>query len=153
MFWIFLLGSTHPPKTSFHLEHLGAQTLPFKMTEIFPHNLLKSFTLCSPVQTDLHGKIPWRTELTWGLLFQDDIITVISRVDENWAEGKLGDKVGIFPILFVEVCETPVCIWVKLAQESLCAPVMPESNSYLTWGLELTWNLEKKGLHNDTQFW
>ncbi|XP_023571139.1 putative E3 ubiquitin-protein ligase SH3RF2 isoform X5 [Octodon degus] len=34
---------------------------------------------------------------------KDDIITVISRVDENWAEGKLGDKVGIFPILFVEV--------------------------------------------------
>ncbi|XP_037657671.1 E3 ubiquitin-protein ligase SH3RF2 isoform X2 [Choloepus didactylus] len=32
----------------------------------------------------------------------DDIITVISRVDENWAEGKLGDKVGIFPIVFVE---------------------------------------------------
>ncbi|KYO20218.1 putative E3 ubiquitin-protein ligase SH3RF2 isoform A [Alligator mississippiensis] len=31
-----------------------------------------------------------------------DIITVISKVDENWAEGKLGDKVGIFPILFVE---------------------------------------------------
>ncbi|XP_074068797.1 E3 ubiquitin-protein ligase SH3RF2 [Macrotis lagotis] len=34
--------------------------------------------------------------------FKDDVITVISRVDENWAEGKLGDKVGIFPILFVE---------------------------------------------------
>ncbi|XP_037657670.1 E3 ubiquitin-protein ligase SH3RF2 isoform X1 [Choloepus didactylus] len=33
---------------------------------------------------------------------KDDIITVISRVDENWAEGKLGDKVGIFPIVFVE---------------------------------------------------
>ncbi|KAM7143393.1 E3 ubiquitin-protein ligase SH3RF2 isoform 1-T2 [Molossus nigricans] len=33
---------------------------------------------------------------------KDDIITVISRVDENWAEGKLGDKIGIFPILFVE---------------------------------------------------
>ncbi|OXB76654.1 UNVERIFIED_CONTAM: hypothetical protein H355_008693 [Colinus virginianus] len=31
-----------------------------------------------------------------------DIITVISRVDGNWAEGKLGDKVGIFPVLFVE---------------------------------------------------
>ncbi|KAM9064841.1 E3 ubiquitin-protein ligase SH3RF2 isoform X1 [Sarcophilus harrisii] len=37
------------------------------------------------------------------LTFQkDDVITVIRRVDENWAEGKLGDKVGIFPILFVE---------------------------------------------------
>uniref|UniRef100_A0A8C6EWB1 E3 ubiquitin-protein ligase SH3RF2 n=1 Tax=Marmota marmota marmota TaxID=9994 RepID=A0A8C6EWB1_MARMA len=33
---------------------------------------------------------------------KDDVITVLSRVDENWAEGKLGDKVGIFPILFVE---------------------------------------------------
>ncbi|KAM8972783.1 E3 ubiquitin-protein ligase SH3RF2 isoform 2-T2 [Pelodytes ibericus] len=33
---------------------------------------------------------------------KDDIISVIRRVDENWAEGKLGDKVGIFPLLFVE---------------------------------------------------
>ncbi|XP_015743253.1 putative E3 ubiquitin-protein ligase SH3RF2 isoform X1 [Python bivittatus] len=31
-----------------------------------------------------------------------DIITIISRIDENWAEGKLGDRTGIFPILFVE---------------------------------------------------
>ncbi|KAK9406606.1 putative E3 ubiquitin-protein ligase SH3RF2 [Crotalus adamanteus] len=31
-----------------------------------------------------------------------DIITIISRMDENWAEGKLGDRTGIFPILFVE---------------------------------------------------
>lgn len=37
------------------------------------------------------------------IAFQGDIITVISRVDENWAEGKLGDRTGIFPILFVEV--------------------------------------------------
>ncbi|KAM4676763.1 E3 ubiquitin-protein ligase SH3RF2 isoform 2-T2 [Discoglossus pictus] len=34
---------------------------------------------------------------------KDDIITVIRRVDENWAEGKLGDQVGIFPLLFVEL--------------------------------------------------
>lgn len=34
---------------------------------------------------------------------QDEILTVIRRVDENWAEGMLGDKIGIFPILYVEV--------------------------------------------------
>lgn len=28
---------------------------------------------------------------------------MIRRVDENWAEGMLGDKIGIFPILYVEV--------------------------------------------------
>ncbi|XP_062850727.1 E3 ubiquitin-protein ligase SH3RF2 [Trichomycterus rosablanca] len=31
-----------------------------------------------------------------------DIISVIKRVDENWAEGKLGDQVGIFPLQFTE---------------------------------------------------
>lgn len=34
---------------------------------------------------------------------QDDILTVIRRVDQNWAEGMLGDKIGIFPISYVEV--------------------------------------------------
>lgn len=28
---------------------------------------------------------------------------MIRRVDENWAEGMLGDKIGIFPISYVEV--------------------------------------------------
>ncbi|TSQ35277.1 E3 ubiquitin-protein ligase SH3RF1 [Bagarius yarrelli] len=31
-----------------------------------------------------------------------DVITVIKQVDENWGEGKLGDKVGIFPLHFTE---------------------------------------------------
>ncbi|XP_076862035.1 E3 ubiquitin-protein ligase SH3RF2 isoform X2 [Brachyhypopomus gauderio] len=31
-----------------------------------------------------------------------EIVTVIRRVDENWVEGKLRDKVGIFPLLFTE---------------------------------------------------
>ncbi|XP_077121949.1 E3 ubiquitin-protein ligase SH3RF2 isoform X2 [Ranitomeya variabilis] len=37
---------------------------------------------------------------------KDDIIGVIRRVDDNWAEGKLGDQVGIFPLLFVELNST-----------------------------------------------
>ncbi|XP_032118931.1 E3 ubiquitin-protein ligase SH3RF3 [Sapajus apella] len=34
---------------------------------------------------------------------KDEILTVLRRVDENWAEGMLGDKVGIFPLLYVEL--------------------------------------------------
>ncbi|KAG7268832.1 hypothetical protein CRUP_032582, partial [Coryphaenoides rupestris] len=34
---------------------------------------------------------------------KDEVLTVIRRVDENWAEGMLGDKIGIFPILYVEM--------------------------------------------------
>uniref|UniRef100_A0A6P7FMU2 RING-type E3 ubiquitin transferase n=1 Tax=Diabrotica virgifera virgifera TaxID=50390 RepID=A0A6P7FMU2_DIAVI len=32
-----------------------------------------------------------------------DIISVIRRVDENWAEGKLNGRIGIFPLAFVEL--------------------------------------------------
>lgn len=31
------------------------------------------------------------------------IINVIRRVDENWAEGRLNERVGIFPLAFVEL--------------------------------------------------
>ncbi|KAK3100537.1 hypothetical protein FSP39_021488 [Pinctada imbricata] len=34
---------------------------------------------------------------------KDEILTVIKRVDDNWLEGKKGDKFGIFPISFVEL--------------------------------------------------
>ncbi|XP_038652013.1 E3 ubiquitin-protein ligase SH3RF2-like isoform X1 [Scyliorhinus canicula] len=37
---------------------------------------------------------------------KNDILKMIRRVDENWAEGKLRDKVGIFPISFVEMNST-----------------------------------------------
>lgn len=47
------------------------------------------------------------TNNVWSLThfpsLQDEVLTVIRRVDENWAEGMLGDKIGIFPILYVEV--------------------------------------------------
>ena len=47
--------------------------------------------------------------------FQDEVLTVIRRVDDNWAEGMLGDKIGIFPLLYVEVRlrshAHPSCTW------------------------------------------
>lgn len=49
------------------------------------------------------------------LNFQDDILTVIRRVDENWAEGMLGDKIGIFPISYVEVRKLKRVFKVKMS--------------------------------------
>ena len=37
------------------------------------------------------------------IFFQGEVISVIRRVDENWAEGKLLDRIGIFPLAFVEL--------------------------------------------------
>lgn len=37
------------------------------------------------------------------IFLQGEVISVIRRVDENWAEGKLLDRIGIFPLAFVEL--------------------------------------------------
>ena len=43
--------------------------------------------------------------LLWILVhvLQDEMVTVIRQVDDNWLEGKKGDKIGIFPVSFVKV--------------------------------------------------
>ncbi|CAG5123813.1 unnamed protein product, partial [Candidula unifasciata] len=35
----------------------------------------------------------------------EEILTVIRRVDDNWLEGRKGDKIGIFPLTFVKLNE------------------------------------------------
>lgn len=50
-----------------------------------------------------------------------DLISVIRRVDENWAEGKLGERIGIFPISFVEMNAAAKSL-MKLATFNSSAP-------------------------------
>ncbi|XP_069492967.1 E3 ubiquitin-protein ligase SH3RF3 [Ambystoma mexicanum] len=64
---------------------------------------------------------------------KDDILTVIRRVDDNWAEGMLGEKIGIFPILYVELNETAKQLIetdkARTAAASGCdVPLVPDAN-------------------------
>ncbi|CAO1404040.1 unnamed protein product [Diamesa serratosioi] len=43
------------------------------------------------------------------------VITVTRRVDQNWAEGKICDAMGIFPLSFVELNAAAVCLLQSLA--------------------------------------
>ncbi|XP_055493058.1 E3 ubiquitin-protein ligase SH3RF3-like [Leucoraja erinacea] len=56
---------------------------------------------------------------------KDDILTVIRRVDDNWAEGMLGDKIGIFPLLYVELNSTAKQL---IEMDKKCLPVTQNSN-------------------------
>lgn len=60
---------------------------------------------------------------------------MIRRVDENWAEGMLADKIGIFPISYVEVSqsvETSVVLVFCLAnQSSVCNLSIQKSSGSL----------------------
>ncbi|XP_004529891.1 E3 ubiquitin-protein ligase SH3RF1 isoform X3 [Ceratitis capitata] len=52
------------------------------------------------------------------------IINVLRRVDQNWAEGCIGNSIGIFPIAFVELN--------KLAKQVLEAPYMVANTSTIS---------------------
>ncbi|XP_030057340.1 E3 ubiquitin-protein ligase SH3RF3 [Microcaecilia unicolor] len=66
---------------------------------------------------------------------KDEILTVIRRVDDNWAEGMLGDKIGIFPILYVELNETAKQLIETdktcLAAASACEVPLPSDTSMI----------------------
>lgn len=68
--------------------------VPANFVRIIPMNAecraLYDFQISSPEQVDC-------------LAFQkDELITLTRKVDENWAEGRIGNRKGIFPISFVE---------------------------------------------------
>lgn len=56
-----------------------------------------------------------QVELT---LNKDDIVSLIREVDNNWYEGSLNGKSGIFPISYVEVISDPDCYVPKTSQLS-----------------------------------
>ncbi|XP_007902615.1 E3 ubiquitin-protein ligase SH3RF3 [Callorhinchus milii] len=62
---------------------------------------------------------------------KDEILTVIRRVDDNWAEGMLGDKIGIFPILYVELNPTAKHL---IEMDKPCLPVAQSSDGTPTAG-------------------
>ncbi|XP_060682020.1 E3 ubiquitin-protein ligase SH3RF3-like isoform X1 [Hemiscyllium ocellatum] len=57
---------------------------------------------------------------------KDEILTVIRRVDDNWAEGMLGDKIGIFPLLYVELNSTAKQL---IEMDKLCLAVTQNADA------------------------
>ncbi|CAL1528326.1 unnamed protein product [Lymnaea stagnalis] len=57
---------------------------------------------------------------------KDELLTVIRRVDENWLEGRKGDKIGIFPVTFVELNDAAR---IHIQTKSHPAPVLPPSST------------------------
>ncbi|XP_022694047.1 E3 ubiquitin-protein ligase SH3RF1-like [Varroa jacobsoni] len=63
-----------------------------------------------------------------------EIIYVLRRVDENWAEGRIGDRQGIFPISFVEmnVAAKQLIKMITCSGPSRVAPAPPALSSSLS---------------------
>lgn len=57
------------------------------------------------------------------------IIQVTRRVDQNWAEGKLGDTVGIFPLSFVNMNQAATALMQSYATKWRLPASMPSTTS------------------------
>lgn len=57
------------------------------------------------------------------LLFQGEIVTLLRRVDENWFEGRSGNRQGIFPVAYVEVLNEPSTPLVTPAPSVITTPM------------------------------
>ncbi|XP_052247696.1 E3 ubiquitin-protein ligase SH3RF3-like [Dreissena polymorpha] len=57
---------------------------------------------------------------------KDEIVTVLRKVDENWLEGKKGDKIGIFPVSFVELND-PAKVLLRLTDKNGTDPTSSSS--------------------------
>ncbi|CAB1347183.1 unnamed protein product, partial [Coregonus sp. 'balchen'] len=77
----------------------SSQNVPVLPCEKTVSNLTQTLP-CGKALYSYEGKEPGDLQFVKG-----DIIPA-TRVDDNWAEGMLGDKIGIFPILYVELNET-----------------------------------------------
>ncbi|XP_036404376.1 E3 ubiquitin-protein ligase SH3RF2 [Megalops cyprinoides] len=86
----------------YHGEANGSSGLvPASMVQVV-NQLPQPLPLCRALYDfDIKGKDEEDSKDCLSFL-KGDIITVIRRVDENWVEGKLGEKVGIFPLQFTE---------------------------------------------------
>lgn len=66
--------------------------------------------------------------VTWWPLFgflylQGEIVTLLRRVDENWFEGRAGNRQGIFPVAYVEVVNEPSTPLVTPAPSVITTPM------------------------------
>lgn len=57
------------------------------------------------------------------LYLQGEIVTLLRRVDENWFEGRAGNRQGIFPVAYVEVLNEPSTPLVTPAPSVITTPM------------------------------
>lgn len=57
------------------------------------------------------------------MYLQGEIVTLLRRVDENWFEGRAGNRQGIFPVAYVEVLNEPSTPLVTPAPSVITTPM------------------------------
>ncbi|XP_043494705.1 sorbin and SH3 domain-containing protein 1 isoform X8 [Polistes fuscatus] len=80
---------------------------PFNYVEILPYDGMRT-TPKKPYEGQARAKFNFVAQTNLELsLAKGELVVLTRRVDENWYEGRIGNKKGIFPISYVEVITEP----------------------------------------------
>ncbi|XP_012936388.1 uncharacterized protein LOC101862791 [Aplysia californica] len=111
-------------KNWFEGEHHG-------MVGIFPVNYVEVLTSIEAARTaalDAEGQARAKYNFTGQStvelsLRKGEFVTLLRRVDDNWFEGKVGGRQGIFPVTYVEVIREPSTPLITPAPSVICTPM------------------------------
>ncbi|XP_015184533.1 PREDICTED: MATH and LRR domain-containing protein PFE0570w-like isoform X5 [Polistes dominula] len=80
---------------------------PFNYVEILPYDGMRT-TPKKPYEGQARAKFNFVAQTNLELsLAKGELVVLTRRVDENWYEGRIGNRKGIFPISYVEVITEP----------------------------------------------
>ncbi|XP_014599324.1 PREDICTED: uncharacterized protein LOC106784378 isoform X4 [Polistes canadensis] len=80
---------------------------PFNYVEILPYDGIRT-TPKKPYEGQARAKFNFVAQTNLELsLAKGELVVLTRRVDENWYEGRIGNRKGIFPISYVEVITEP----------------------------------------------
>ncbi|XP_077297261.1 uncharacterized protein LOC143918987 isoform X3 [Arctopsyche grandis] len=89
-----------------HNNNIGL--FPYNYVEMIQYDSTTTPSQRRPTEGRARAKFNFvaQTHLELGLR-KGELVTLIRRVDDNWYEGRLGDRKGIFPVSYVEVLAEP----------------------------------------------
>ncbi|KAL3877386.1 hypothetical protein ACJMK2_035100 [Sinanodonta woodiana] len=98
---------------------------------IFPVNYIEVLTSIEAAQSaarqaegQARAKYNFNAQTSVELsLKKGEFVTLLRRVDENWYEGRIGNRQGIFPILYIEVIQEPSTPLVTPAPSVITTPM------------------------------
>ncbi|VVC34064.1 Hypothetical protein CINCED_3A002221 [Cinara cedri] len=106
---------------------------PLSYVQVFPTSLPSHIPQCKALYDFKMNKEDDEGCLSFS---KGDVITVMKRVDQNWAEGKIGNRIGIFPLSFVDLNQIARAL-MKLSSsqpiQSRIAPPTPEEAPILSY--------------------